>query len=130
LVRHSKDEQTDQFQEEITITLITENNKISLTGTILTHNEPLITEINSHPINLYPSKMMLFTSHTDQPGMIAKIASVLAKHNINISNMSLARLAAREDAVMVMGLDDLLAQPILKEIENLSGIRRAHFVSL
>ncbi len=62
--------------------------------------------------------------------MIAKIASVLAKHNINISNMSLARLAPREDAVMVMGLDDILAQPILKEIEDLAGIRKAHFVSL
>ncbi len=129
-VRHSKDDQTGPFQEEISITLITENSKISLTGTILAHDEPLITKINSHPINLYPAKMMLFTSHTDQPGMVAKISSVLAKYNINISNMSLARIAAREDAVMVMGLDDTLTQSVLKEIENLAGIRKAHFVSL
>jgi D-3-phosphoglycerate dehydrogenase len=129
-VRSSKDDKTIQFQEEITVTVITQNSEISLTGTILAHDEPLITKINSHPINLYPSKMMLFTSHTDQPGMVAKISSVLAKHNINISNMSLARLTAREDAVMVMGLDDLLEQSILKEIENLEGTRKAHFVSL
>lgn len=129
-VRQSKDEQTDNFQEEVTVNVYTETNKISLTGTVLAHNEPLISRINAHPINLYLSKMMLFTSHTDQPGMIAKIASALAKYNINISNMSLARLAAREDAVMVMGLDDCLTVPMLKEIEALDGIRKAHFVSL
>ncbi len=55
-VRHSKDDQAGQFQEEVTIIVTTENNKVSLTGTILAHDEPLITEINSHPINLYPSK--------------------------------------------------------------------------
>ncbi len=74
--------------------------------------------------------MMLFTSHTDQPGMVAKISNILAEHNINISNMSLARIAAREDAVMVMGLDDTLAKSILEKIENIAGISKAHFVSL
>ena len=129
-VSQIKADKIGQFQDEITVIVITDNNKISLTGTILAHNEALITQINSHPINLYPSQMMLFTSHNDRPGMIANIASALAKHNINISNMSLARLKAREDAVMVMGLDDSLNEEILKEINNLPGVRKAHFVSL
>ncbi len=129
-VRSSKDEQTDQFQGEVNVTVITENSKLSLTGTLLTHDAPLITKINAHPINLYPAKMMLFTSHTDQPGMIAKIATILSQHDINISNMSLARLAVREDAVMVMGLDDKLSSTVLTQIDNLPGIIKAHFVSL
>ncbi len=129
-VRSSKDEQTDQFQDEVTVMVSTQAGQVSLTGTVLANEAPLITQINSHPINLYPAKMMLFTSHTDQPGMIAKIASILAKYNINISNMSLARLGVREDAVMVMGLDDKLSPAILTEIDQLPGIIKAHFVSL
>ena len=129
-IRSSKDEHTEQFQDEITVTVTTAKENVCLTGTVLANDAPLITKINAHPINLYPSKMMLFTSHTDKPGMIAKIASILAKHDINISNMSLARLAVREDAVMVMGLDDNLTPDIITEINNLPGIIKAHFVSL
>ena len=129
-VKTSKDEQTDQFNAELTVIVSAQNSKISLTGAILTHDEPLITRINGHPINLYPAPMMLFTSHSDRPGMVAKIAGILAKHDINISNMSLARLSVREEAVMVMGIDDPLAQPILDELVQIEGIHKAHFVSL
>ncbi len=115
-VKTSKDEQTDQFKAELTVIVSTVSNKISLTGTVLTHDEPLITRINDHPINLYPAPMMLFTSHSDRPGMVAKIAGILAKHDINISNMSLARLTVRQDAVMVMGIDDPLSPPVLDEL--------------
>jgi len=129
-VHSSKTEQTAQFKDEVTVIVITESSKISLTGTILAHDEPLITKINAHSINLYPAKMMLFTFHHDQPGMIAKISGVLAKRDINISNMSLARVGIREDAVMVMGLDDRLSPAVLAEIGNLPGIAKAHFVSV
>lgn len=129
-VRTVKDENSDQFKEELTIEVSTESEKTTLSGTILTHNQPLITSINGHPINLYPVPMMLFTSHHDQPGMVAKVAGILSQHDINISNMSLARVSVRENAVMVMGVDDPISQPVLTELVKLSGIHKAHFVSL
>ncbi len=129
-VRITKDEESDQFKEELTVIVSTGSGETKLSGTILTREQPLITAINGYPINLYPVKMMLLTSHHDQPGVVAKVAGVLSKHDINISNMSLARMASAEDSVMVMGVDDPLSRTILDELLKLPGIYKAHFVSL
>jgi D-3-phosphoglycerate dehydrogenase len=129
-VRASKSEDTGQYHEELSVIASSDNRVSSLSGTILAHDEPLITKINGYPINLNPVPMMLFTSHTDQPGMVAKVAGVLQKHDINISNMSLARLGVRQAAVMVMGIDDPISPNILTELTGINGIYTAHFVSL
>ena len=129
-VRASKAEDTGQYYDELTVLVSSGQQVSSLSGTILIHDEPLITKINSYPINLNPVPMMLFTSHKDQPGMVAKVAGTLQKHDVNISNMSLARVGVRQEAVMVMGVDDPLGSEILSELTTLDGINTAHFVSL
>jgi D-3-phosphoglycerate dehydrogenase len=126
----SKSQETSQFDEELRVIVTSEEGVTSLTGTILAHAEPMITEINSHPVNLYPVPMMLFTEHKDEPGVVAKVASVLAKHDVNISNMSLARIKVRSEAVMVMGVDDILSKEVLCELSNLTALNSANFVSL
>jgi D-3-phosphoglycerate dehydrogenase len=129
-VSASKSDDSSQFAGEVTVSVIAENGQASVTGTVLAHEEPLITKINSQPINLNPVPMMLFTMHRDQPGVVAKVASVLATHDINISNMCVARAAARQDAVMVLGLDDEPKKSVVNELIGLSGIHTARFVSL
>jgi D-3-phosphoglycerate dehydrogenase / 2-oxoglutarate reductase len=130
-VRSVQSDEASQFAGELTVELtMDDGNHTSATGTMLAHDEPLIIKINSHPINLNPAEMMLFTTHKDQPGVVAKVAGVLAKHDINISNMSVARVGVRQDAVMVMGLDDEPKKEVLHELVTLSGIHTARFVSL
>jgi hypothetical protein len=62
--------------------------------------------------------------------MVAKVAGILGQFDINISTMSVARLGVREEAVMVMGLDDALNRKLLGEVESAAGIHLARFVSL
>jgi D-3-phosphoglycerate dehydrogenase / 2-oxoglutarate reductase len=73
---------------------------------------------------------MLFTSHRDQPGMVAKVAGILGKFDINISTMSVARRGVRQEAVMVMTLDDPLTSDLCNELANDPGIHMAKFVTL
>lgn len=129
-VRASKSEDIAQTQEELTVIVASEHKVSSASGIVLGHDEPLISKINAYPINLNPAPMMLFTSHKDEPGMVAKVAHVLQKYDINISNMSVARLGVREESVMVMGVDDPIGPQILNELTVLAGIHTAHFVSL
>ncbi|HMO22369.1 MAG TPA: phosphoglycerate dehydrogenase, partial [Candidatus Melainabacteria bacterium] len=105
-VRESKFEETSQHHSELVVIVSTEKGATAINGTILAHDEPLITKIKDHPINLKPAKYMLFTTHTDQPGMVAKVATILGQQDINISTMGVGRLGVRKDAVMVMTLDD------------------------
>ncbi|HEY9677235.1 MAG TPA: phosphoglycerate dehydrogenase [Drouetiella sp.] len=129
-VRESKGEQSGQFHEELSIMISTDKGVSSLSGTVLPHDEPIITHINDHPINLTPQRFMLFTSHRDQPGMVAKVAGALGKFDVNISTMSVGRKGVREHAVMVMTLDDPIKPELVSELTNIEGIHMAKFVSL
>lgn len=129
-VRESKFEKANQFRDELTVIVSTDEGVSSVSGTILAHDEPIITRINEHPINLTPARYMLFTAHRDQPGMVAKVAGVLGKHDINISTMGVGRKGVREDAVMVMTLDDPIPHEIVSALQTETGIHMARFVSL
>lgn len=131
LVRESKSaEESNQVEDELSIIVSTDRGTTTIVGTILAHDEPIITRINEHPINLSPAKYMLFTAHRDQPGMVAKVAGALGTHDVNISTMSVGRKGVREDAVMVMTLDDPVPQALITDLSKLDGIHMARFVSL
>jgi len=102
----------------------------SVTGALLGDDEIRITDINDFPINVPPSRFMLFTLHRDMPGIIGKIGSLLGSYNVNIASMQVGRKIVRGDAVMVLSLDDPLPEGILSEITKVSGVRDAYTVIL
>lgn len=129
-VKEIKSEDKDSDYDEISVTVSGDKSSAAISGTVLAHNEPIITKINDFPINLTPQRYMLFTSHRDQPGMVARVAGILGKFDINISTMSVARKGVRQEAVMVMTLDDPIRSDLVKELTSDSGIHMARFVTL
>jgi D-3-phosphoglycerate dehydrogenase len=129
-VRETKYEENERNRDEISVIVSTDKEKSAVSGTVSSHDEPLITRINEYPINLTPAKHMLFTSHKDQPGMVAKVAGLLGSNDVNISTMSVARRDARAEAVMVMTLDDPLKADLVSQLEAENGISMARFVTL
>lgn len=129
-VKEVKAEDGSSDRDEVTVTVSGAGGRAVVSGTILAHDEPIITKINDYPINLMPQRYMLFTCHKDQPGMVAKVAGILGDFDINISTMSVARRGVRQDAVMVMTLDDYLKGDLVKELSKSGGIHSVKFVSL
>ncbi|MFQ3615959.1 MAG: phosphoglycerate dehydrogenase [Cyanobacteriota bacterium] len=106
------------------------NGEHTVTGALLGDNEIRITNIDDFPINVPPSRHMLFTLHRDMPGIIGKLGSLLGSLNVNIASMQVGRKIVRGDAVMVLSLDDPLPDGILNEITQVPGIRDAYTVTL
>ncbi|QQE64299.1 phosphoglycerate dehydrogenase [Leptolyngbya sp. BL0902] len=102
----------------------------STTGVLLGGSEIRVTDIDDFPINVPPTRHMLFTLHRDMPGIIGKIGSLLGSFNVNIASMQVGRKIVRGDAVMVLSLDDPLPEGILEEIIKVDGIRDAYTVNL
>ncbi|MGF1523366.1 MAG: phosphoglycerate dehydrogenase [Leptolyngbyaceae cyanobacterium] len=102
----------------------------SVSGVLLGGSEIRVTDIDDFPINVPPTKHMLFTLHRDMPGIIGKIGSLLGSFNVNIASMQVGRKIVRGDAVMVLSIDDPLPEGILAEITKVPGIRDAYTVSL
>ncbi|WP_298920836.1 phosphoglycerate dehydrogenase [uncultured Nostoc sp.] len=102
----------------------------SVTGALLGEREIHLTDVDGFPINVPPSKYMLFTLHRDMPGIIGKLGSLLGSFNVNIASMQVGRKIVRGDAVMALSIDDPLPEGILDEIIKVPGIRDAYTVTL
>ena len=102
----------------------------SVTGALLGDSEIRITDLDEFPVNVPPSRYMLFTLHRDMPGIIGKIGSLLGNFNVNIASMQVGRKIVRGDAVMVLSVDDPLPDGIVAEITKVPGIRDAYTVTL
>ena len=106
------------------------NGSHTVTGAVFADGELRITTIDEFPVNVAPSRHMLFTRHRDMPGIIGHLGSVLGEHNVNIASMQVGRRIVRGDAVMVLSLDDPLPPSLLATIHAINGIQESHPVTL
>jgi D-3-phosphoglycerate dehydrogenase / 2-oxoglutarate reductase len=98
-------------------------------GTVL-RDEPHIVEADGYWVDFVPSGPLMFTYHRDRPGMIGRVGTLLGTADVNISGMYVGRLAPREQAMMVLTLDDEVPSTILHQIEAEEDIQRAVSVVL
>ena len=73
---------------------------------------------------------VLITHHKDQPGVIGKLGTILAKHEVNIAGMQVSRNMPRGEAMMVTNVDEQIPQDALDEILEVGGVDEAFVVSL
>lgn len=80
--------------------------------------------------DMAPSRYMLFSRHSDQPGMIGRFGTVLGAHRINIAGMHLGRAVARGEAMMLMQIDDPAPAEVVEELRTTTGIVDVRMVSI
>ena len=68
--------------------------------------EPRITRLDDYRLDMAPADSMLITRHMDRPGTVGRVGLMLGEADVNISAMHLARSRPREDALMILALDD------------------------
>ena len=85
-------------------------------GGTVANGEPRLVRLNDYRLDMAPSDVMLITQHHDRPGMIGRIGSTLGAADVNIGAMHLARSAPREDALMILALDDDVPEGVAQAI--------------
>ncbi|WP_269623368.1 phosphoglycerate dehydrogenase [Prochlorococcus marinus] len=131
VVNEVKDEVSPDFLGgSLHLTTFGDNGTHSLSGTVFADGELKISNIDEFPVNVTPSRYMLFTRHRDMPGIIGKLGSLLGMHNVNIAAMQVGRKIVRGEAVMVLSIDDPIPPELLSSIVAVDGINQAHPVTL
>ncbi len=126
-----KDEASADFAGgSLQLTTISDDGSHSLAGTVFADGELRITSIDEFPVNVSPSRYMLFTRHRDMPGIIGQLGSLLGLHNVNIASMQVGRRIVRGEAVMVLSIDDPIPSKLLDSILEIEGINQAHPITL
>jgi D-3-phosphoglycerate dehydrogenase len=73
-------------------------------------------EADFHPV-------MLLINNLDKPGFIGALGTILGEANINIATFHLGRHAAEQDAIAIVGVDQVLPEVIQHKLRALPHVR-------
>ena len=85
--------------------------------------EPRITRLDDYRLDMAPADVMLITRHMDRPGTVGRIGILLGEADVNISAMHLGRTRPREDAFMVLALDDDVPASVAEAIRTHENVK-------
>jgi len=84
--------------------------------------EPRITRLDDYRLDMAPADTMLITRHMDRPGTVGRVGIMLGEADVNISAMHLARSRPREDALMILALDDDVPESVSDAIRSQEAV--------
>ncbi|MFT7002903.1 MAG: D-3-phosphoglycerate dehydrogenase [Sulfurimonas sp.] len=108
------------YKNLITIKLTTAEGTTSISATIFDDGIKRIVDINGFDIEVALKGDMILFRNSDVPGVIGSIGSILANHNVNIADFSLARNKDAE-ALAVILVDNAVDESTLNELASLDA---------
>ena len=107
----------DNFANTVTVTA----NKNSVTGALF-GNEGRIVEINKFRVDVDPHSRILICPHTNKPGVIGQVGTILAEYGINISSMQVGKTDIGGTNLMVLTVDNPISKAVIDKVKSLEAI--------
>ena len=107
-------------------------NSYSIEGTLIGLSQsPRLTLVNERNLESpLDEKYLVVLENEDVPGIVGMVGTVLAKHDLNISNMSLSRNTVGGIALNICGLDSQPPAEAINEIKSHPAIKKLVVVNL
>lgn len=123
-------EQID-FNEWLHLAVFSGESKVAVGGTFFgAKNDPRIVRVNSRPVEVTPSGVVLLLENHDVPGIVGKVGTILGAHGVNIASMSLSRTEAGGTALTLLNLDSKPDARVLEELLTHNDIAAARVITL
>jgi len=129
-VKESRSRAPEDYNDLVTVRLRTESGSVELAGTLFGKRDIRIVRLDEYRVDVVPEGYLLIAPHTDMPGVIGKVGTILGSNDVNIAGMQVGRRTARGQAVMILALDDPVPPAALQQIRNIAGITSATLVEL
>jgi len=85
--------------------------------------QPKIVEVKGMPLEAEFQPIMLFVNNSDKPGFIGALGTMLGEAGVNIATFHLGRQSAGEDAIAIVGVDQVVPDAILEKLRALPQVR-------
>jgi D-3-phosphoglycerate dehydrogenase len=87
--------------------------------------QPKILEVKGMTLEAPFMPTVLYVNNSDKPGFIGALGTMLGEAGINIATFNLGRVAAGEDAIALVGVDQRVPDAILDALTALPQVRYA-----
>jgi len=118
------------FTNLINVEIVTKKETYRVAGTLLNGLGSRIVKINEYSMDVVPEGHLLFIHHTDQPGMIGRVGTLLAENDVNIATMQVGRETIGGKAIMTLTIDRPLTDEELELVRAVEGFDRVTQVEL
>ena len=100
-----------------------------IAGTVLM-GELRAVRVDAFRVDLVPAGRFLVSRHSDRPGIVGRVGSILGEHDVNIASMQVGRDAPRGSAMMILAVDDRVAPDVLDRLRDVPGMADLRYVEL
>ena len=121
-VKQSKSETAQDYANEIEIIVSTKKGKETVRGTLLASIGERIISVNGFPVSIMPGGMILLFLHQDKPGIVGKLGTILGEAKVNIAGMQVGREKTGGKAIMLINIDNTIADTVLAKITKIDGV--------
>ena len=130
-ITESRTEANDAHSCLLSVRTNTDDGVREICGSVTGRNDIRIVHIDGYRVNIKPFGPMLITEHTDRPGIIGKVGTLLGDNAVNIAGMHVGREAAvGSRALMVLIIDSPVSEALLDKIRHIDGMETARQVQL
>jgi D-3-phosphoglycerate dehydrogenase len=129
-VTESKTAGEEEYSNYICVEVEEQSGSRKIGGTVLGRRDYRIREIDQFRIDLRPEGYLLIARHTDRPGIIGSVGTMLGEAKINIGGMYVGREERGKRAVMVLTVDETVPEDLLQRIEDVIQADFVRFVEL
>jgi len=120
-VRH--DREVD-YHTLVRVTASTPAGERSVAGTLFGNAAPRLVDMFGIAIEAELAGEMIYIVNEDRPGFIGRLGTALGKANVNIGTFHLGRREAGGEAVALVSVDGHIAEPLVRQLEALPGVKR------
>ena len=92
-------------------------------------NEVRIIEIDGYHFDIDAQGNMIVINHTDEPGVIGEVGTILGQLKINIASMQVGRKKQGGNAIMVINVDSVEPE-ITAKLEKAKTVSKARVIHL
>ena len=123
-VSESRQDTSPVYDSLIRITVTTEMGRRSFAGTVVA-GAPRIVEVKGMELDAAFGPSMLYVNNLDKPGFIGALGALLADAGTNIATFNLGRVAAGDDAIALVGVDQAPDEALIAKIRALPHVKEA-----
>lgn len=102
--------------------------KLDIQASSLGGSRIMINKLDGITVNCTGEVPTLIVRNQDKPGLVANVTSVISQHDINIATLHVYREKKGGYAVMVLEVDQPVAEAAVQHIENLDGIIKVTYI--
>lgn len=121
-VHENKTSSTKGFTNLLTVEVRTKSGIRNVSGTLLNGLGPRIVKVDDYSVDVTPVGHIVVIHHLDQPGVIGRMGSLLAQHQVNIATMQVDRSDIGGDAIMMLTVDKHMEEEELEALKELEEI--------